>query len=60
MAKTKEVFFRTPYNYDKDDVSRETALNTWIDPETGEELTSQTQQHHKEECDINEIVRRFV
>lgn len=43
---------RSAYNYDVDAVSLETALS--IDPDE-----SVTQQQFKEECDINEIVRRF-
>lgn len=53
------VFFRTGYNYDVDAVSRETGLDCNVDPENGEVLPSATQQQFKEECDINEIVRRF-
>lgn len=45
-------FFRTGYNYDRDDVSRETGLS--CDPEEG-----LTQQQFAEECDINTIVKRF-
>lgn len=45
-------FLRADGNYDVDVVSVETGLE--CDPELG-----LTQQQFKEECDINEIVRRF-
>lgn len=45
--------FRTPYNYDSAEVSRKTAL---VIPEDEECVV---QQHHREEADINTIVRRF-
>ena len=48
---SRGVFFRTPYNYDTDEVSAETGLAC-----SDETLT---QQQFKEESDINEIVRRF-
>lgn len=48
----KTVFIRSAYNYDADVVSSETGLA--IDLEEGV-----TQQSFKDECDINEIVRRF-
>lgn len=44
-------FLRTPYNYDRDAVSRETALV--CDEET------RTQQQFAEDADINTIVDRF-
>lgn len=44
-------FVRSPYNYDTDAVSRETAL-VCDDP-------SLTKQSFAEECDINTIVRQF-
>ena len=44
-------FLRTPYNYDMEAASNETALHC---PEP-----TLTQQHFKEECDINTIVERF-
>lgn len=47
----KEVFLRTPYNYDVDAVSNETGLKC--------EDPSLAQQHFVEECDINYIVERF-
>lgn len=48
----KEVFVRTPYNYDMDEASNETAIDF-----TGTE--DKTQQQFAEEVDINTIVRRF-
>lgn len=51
IANPRACFVRTPYNYDADDVSRETGL------ECGEE--SKTQQQFRDECDINTIVRNF-
>lgn len=45
------VFLRTPYNYDVDAVSDLTGLEC-KDP-------SLTQQHMKDDCDINTIVERF-
>lgn len=44
-------FVRTPYNYDVDAVSRETALEC--------KLPTRTQQQFKDECDINVILDRF-
>lgn len=49
---TYAPFLRTPYNYSTDEVSRETGLAC-----TEEE--GMTQQHFKEETDINTIVERF-
>jgi len=46
-----KVFVRNPYNYDMALVSQETGL-TCNDP-------SLTQQHMKDECDINVLVERF-
>lgn len=46
------VFLRTPYNYDTDQASNETALKC--------EGPGLTQQQFKEECDINTIVDRFL
>lgn len=46
-----KIFLRTEFNYDVDAVSRETALHC-LDK-------SLAQQHMRDECDINEIVRRF-
>jgi len=48
----KIPFFRAPFNYDRDLVSRETGLV--CDPSEGK-----TQQQFAEEVDINTIVRRF-
>ena len=48
---SRGVFFRTPYNYDTDEVSAETGLACFDE--------SMAQQQFKEESDINEIVRRF-
>lgn len=45
------MFLRTPYNYDTMQVSDETGLKC--------EDPSLAQQHEKDECDINTIVRRF-
>ncbi|QXP08559.1 MAG: internal scaffolding protein [Arizlama microvirus] len=50
----KAVFLRTPYNYDTDDVSRETGLDCDLENEP-----SLTQQQFREETDINTIVERF-
>lgn len=47
----KPPFIRTAYNYDVDDVSRETSLV--CDDE------SLAVQSERDECDINTIVRRF-
>ena len=47
----KVPFFRTGYNYDADEVSRETSLI--CDDE------SLAVQSERDECDINTIVRRF-
>ena len=47
----KEVFVRSPYNYDAELVSDETGLDC-LD-------VSLTKQSFVEECDINTIVRRF-
>ena len=46
------MFIRTPYNYDMNQVSRETGLSCPMEEDM-------TQQQFKDECDINEIVRRF-
>lgn len=45
------VFLRTPYNYDKDAASNESGLHC--------EDASLAQQHFKDECDINNILRQF-
>ena len=47
----KPPFLRTPYNYDLDAASNESGLDC--------EDPSLAQQHFKEECDINEILRKF-
>lgn len=47
----EKVFVRNPYNYDRDKVSNETGLAC--------EDASLTQQHQKDDADINTIVRRF-
>lgn len=51
MATKSVVFLRSPYNYDMDDVSRETGLAC--------EDESLAVQSALEESDINTIVRRF-
>lgn len=48
-----QVFFRTGFNYDREEASRESAYV----PDPDEPCL--VQQHHKEECDINTIVERF-
>jgi phage internal scaffolding protein len=47
----KAPFLRTPYNYDKDAASNESGLHC--------EDASLAQQHFKDECDINNILRQF-
>ena len=47
----KAPFLRTPYNYDTDAASNESGLHC--------EDASLTQQHFKDECDINNILRQF-
>lgn len=51
LPEEKRVFVRTPYNYDMNKASDEAGL--------GQFEPTRTQQHFKEECDINTIVRRF-
>jgi phage internal scaffolding protein len=51
MSKEKLPFVRNPYNYDMEQVSSETGLKC--------EDPSLTQQHMKDECDINILVERF-
>jgi len=46
-----KVFIRSPYNYDVDAVSNETAISHFDE--------SKTAQHFKDECDINRIVAQF-
>jgi len=47
----KSPFLRTPYNYDTDAASNESGLHC--------EDASLAQQHFKDECDINNILRQF-
>lgn len=47
----KSIFLRTPYNYDLNAASNESGLHC--------EDASLTQQHFKDECDINNILRQF-
>ena len=47
----KVPFLRTPYNYDTDAASNESGLHC--------EDASLAQQHFKDECDINNILRQF-
>lgn len=47
------MFVRSPYNYDGDVVSHQTGLEC---PED----SSRTQQHFRDECDINVLVARFA
>jgi len=47
----KSPFLRTPYNYDLDAASNESGLHC--------EDATLTQQHFKDECDINNILRQF-
>jgi phage internal scaffolding protein len=47
----KVPFLRTPYNYDPDAASNESGLHC--------EDATLTQQHFKDECDINNILRQF-
>lgn len=51
MAKPSVPFFRTPYNYDTNAASNESGLAC--------EDASLAQQHFKDECDINNILRQF-
>lgn len=48
---TKLPFLRTPYNYDMNAASNESGLAC--------EEPSLAQQHFKDECDINNILRQF-
>jgi hypothetical protein len=45
------VFMRTQFNYDHNAASNASGLSC--------QEPTRAQQHHKEECDINEILRRF-
>ncbi len=47
----KTPFLRTPYNYDRDAASNESGLHC--------EDATLTQQHFKDETDINNILRQF-
>ena len=47
----KSQFLRTPYNYDRDAASNESALHC--------EDESLAQQHQRDECDINYILKQF-
>lgn len=47
----KSPFLRTPYNYDTNAASDESGLHC--------EDATLTQQHFKDECDINNILRQF-
>jgi phage internal scaffolding protein len=47
----KSVFLRTAYNYDTNAASNESGLAC--------QEPTRAQQHHKDECDINVIVKRF-
>ena len=47
----KAPFLRTPHNYDLDAASNESGLHC--------EDATLTQQHFKDECDINNILRQF-
>lgn len=50
--------FRCNYDGLNDEVSERTSLSM-VNPDTGELDVGRTQQEFREECDINEIVRRF-
>jgi len=47
----KSIFLRTPYNYDMNAASNGSGLHC--------EDATLTQQHFKDECDINNILRQF-
>jgi len=47
----KSIFLRTPYNYDLNAASNESGLHC--------EDATLTQQHFKDECDINNILKQF-
>ncbi len=47
------MFVRTPFNYDGDVVSHATGLDC-------SDCPSRTQQHFRDECDINVLVARFA
>jgi len=46
------MFIRSPYNYDADEASNESALSVFAE--------TKTQQHFKDECDINRIVAQYA
>ena len=50
-AKKMTIFLRTPYNYDRDAATNESGLAC--------EEPTLAQQHFKDECDINNILRQF-
>lgn len=50
---------RTARNFEREDVRADTGIDCQVDKVTGEPTPSMTQQHHKEECDMNVIVKRF-
>lgn len=52
MATLKKPHIRTPYNYDREAVTRATGLDC-------SNSKDRTQQNFKEECDINTLVERF-
>lgn len=47
----EKIFVRSAYNYDMNEASRKSGLHC--------KDKTRTQQHFKEECDINTIVQRF-
>jgi phage internal scaffolding protein len=51
MITKKSVFLRTAHNYDHNAASNESGLAC--------QEPTRAQQHHKDECDINVIVKRF-
>lgn len=51
MAKSNTPFLRTPYNYDTNAASDESGLAC--------EEPTLAQQHFKDECDINNILKQF-
>lgn len=51
LEKGVKMFIRTPYNYSMDNVSRETGLKCLEE--------TMAQQQFKDECDINNIMKRF-
>ena len=51
VKKMNTIFLRTPYNYDTNAATNESALAC--------EEPTLAQQHFKDECDINNILRQF-